>query len=128
MSWSDKTAAGLAAATLTALLAITAGAAILIAPVWQFWYSPGGSGVVAAAASQPQAAGTAARVTAPININTATQEQLMQLPGVGAARAAAILDYRAAHGAFATVQELEQVDGISQRMIDEWGGLVTVSQ
>ena len=56
-------------------------------------------------------AGTAGS-TAPVDLNTATADQLDTLPGVGPATAAAILDYRSQHGPFHSVDELLDVRGI----------------
>lgn len=51
----------------------------------------------------------------PIDLNTATAEQLDKLPGVGAVLAKRIVDYRASHGGFNSVNDLRQVDGIGER-------------
>ncbi len=48
---------------------------------------------------------------APVNLNTATAEQLDTLDGVGPATAQKILDYREQHGGFGSVDELGQVPG-----------------
>jgi len=48
---------------------------------------------------------------ATLNLNTATLTQLDSLPGVGPAKAAAILQYRQEHGPFRTVEDLAQVPG-----------------
>jgi len=48
----------------------------------------------------------------PIHLNTATADQLEQLPGVGPALAQRILDWRAQHGGFASIGQLQQVHGL----------------
>ncbi len=47
----------------------------------------------------------------PLNLNTATLEQLDTLDGVGPATAQKILDYREEHGGFSSVDELDQIPG-----------------
>ena len=47
-----------------------------------------------------------------ININTASKEELMTLPGIGESKAMAILAYRQENGAFSTLEELKKVEGI----------------
>ena len=64
---------------------------------------PGGA---AAAAGTPTAPGV------PLNINTATLEQLDELDGIGPTTAQHILDYREEHGGFGSVEELGEVPGI----------------
>ena len=61
----------------------------------------------------------------PIDLNTATAEELDQLPGVGPATAAAIVAYRDAHGPFATVDDLADVRGIGPAKLDALRGSVT---
>ena len=61
-----------------------------------------------------------------ININTATIEELDTLPGIGPAKAQAIVEYRTAHGPFRTVDELVLVDGISPAMLERLRPLITV--
>jgi competence protein ComEA len=53
-----------------------------------------------------------ARPAAPIHLNTATEEQLEELPGVGPALAQRILDWRAEHGSFSSVGQLQEVRGL----------------
>ena len=53
----------------------------------------------------------------PVNLNTATLEQLETLDGVGPATAQKIVDYREQHGGFKTVDELDQVSGIGEKRL-----------
>ena len=50
-----------------------------------------------------------------VNINTATAEELELLPGVGPARAKAIVEHREAHGVFKAPGDLQQISGIGER-------------
>ena len=55
-----------------------------------------------------------------VNINTATAEQLSAgLAGVGLSKAYRIVEYREAHGPFATVDELVEVKGIGQSTVEK---------
>ncbi len=62
-----------------------------------------------------------------VDLNTATQEQLCLLAGVGEAKAKCIIEYRVLVGSFASVQDLAQVSGITEQMIAEWGEQAFVS-
>ncbi|MGR0159964.1 helix-hairpin-helix domain-containing protein [Paenarthrobacter nitroguajacolicus] len=70
-------------------------------------------------------AGTAAG-TARVNINTASLEELGTLPRVGPVTAQAIIDWRQEHGRFASVDELNAVDGIGPKLMESLKDLVTV--
>ncbi len=61
---------------------------------------------------------------APLDLNTATAEQLDALPGIGPATAQKIIAYRSAHGPFHAVAELDAVPGIGPSRIAELKGLV----
>ncbi|MBR6643904.1 MAG: ComEA family DNA-binding protein [Lachnospiraceae bacterium] len=61
-----------------------------------------------------------------INLNTATAEQLMTLPGIGEARAADILAYRAKIGQFTDVEELMNVSGIGEARFEKIKDKITV--
>ena len=64
--------------------------------------------------------------SSPVNLNPATLSQLDNLPGIGPARAAAILQDREARGPFASVEELSRIPGLGQAAIDRLRGHVAV--
>jgi competence protein ComEA len=72
------------------------------------------------------APGSGATPSAPLDLNTATLEQLDTLPGVGEVTAGRIIAYRTAHP-FTAVDELLEVPGIGQRRFDQLKDLVTVA-
>jgi competence protein ComEA len=53
----------------------------------------------------------------PLDLNTATPEQLDELDGIGPGMAAAILEYRDEHGGFGSIEELGQVPGIGEKRL-----------
>lgn len=63
----------------------------------------------------------------PIDINTATADDLEALPGVGPALAAAIVGHRDEVGRFASVDQLTDVPGIGETRLANWRSLVTAS-
>jgi len=56
---------------------------------------------------------------AAVNINNADQAALETLPGIGAAKAAAIVEHRTKNGNFKTKEELLQVKGIGPKMLEK---------
>lgn len=68
----------------------------------------------------------AGEVSGPVNINTATVEELKALPGIGDVLAQRIVDYREAHGDFSSIEELMQVSGIGDKRFAAIRDLVTV--
>jgi competence protein ComEA len=68
--------------------------------------------------------GAAASPTAPLDLNSASLEQLDALPGIGPTTAQKILDYRQAHGAFHSLDELDAVPGMGPARIEQLKGLV----
>ena len=76
----------------------------------------------------PAASGAPPAVTAtspvspdssPLDLNTATLDQLQNLPGVGPVLAQRILDWRTANGRFSSVEELQEVSGIGQQRLED---------
>ncbi|WP_233440338.1 ComEA family DNA-binding protein [Modicisalibacter coralii] len=63
--------------------------------------------------------------TPAIDVNTATAEQLAQLPGIGEVKAQAIVADRKANGDYQTVQDLARVDGIGDATIEGLEGKVS---
>ena len=70
----------------------------------------------------PPADGTAA----PIDVNTATVDQLEALPGIGPTLAAAIVQERERNGPFRSVDDLNRVPGIGDGRLAQLRDLVTV--
>ncbi len=62
----------------------------------------------------------------PVNLNTATLEQLDTLPGVGPSTAQAIVAHRQQHGAFTSVEQLQDVRGIGPNKLAQLRSLVVV--
>lgn len=82
--------------------------------------------------TQPQpartltASGSAQKGSTPVNINTATAEELQSLPRIGPAMAQRIIAWREAHGGFRSVDELDAVPGIGPTLLETLRPLVTV--
>ena len=71
-------------------------------------------------------AGSAQKGSTPVNINTATAEELQTLPRIGPAMAQRIIAWREAHGGFRSVDELDAVPGIGPSMLENLRPLVTI--
>lgn len=61
-----------------------------------------------------------------ININTASKEQLMTLPGIGESKAQAIISYREENGNFTSTEDIMQVKGIGQAIYEKIKDSITV--
>ena len=67
-----------------------------------------------------------ARSEVRLDLNTATEEQLQALPGIGPVRAQSILAYRNTNGPFQSAEELAAVDGIGAGILDQVRDYITV--
>jgi competence protein ComEA len=91
-----------------------------------------GQQIVVLKKGAPAAGGTAASGStgsgsdAPVNLNTATLDQLESLPGIGPALGQRIIDYREEHGPFGSVDELDNVSGIGEKTLENLRPLVSV--
>ncbi|WP_236006831.1 ComEA family DNA-binding protein, partial [Clavibacter zhangzhiyongii] len=88
--------------------------------------APGAGAAASGATGSAGSAGGAASPAAPVDLNTATAEQLETLPRVGPSLAARIIAWRSAHGRFARVADLGRVPGIGDRTLASLTPLVRV--
>jgi len=68
-----------------------------------------------------------ATAAAPVNLNTATAEQLATIPGVGAKTAERIIAYRQKNGGFKKVEDLMNVSGVGEKSFLKMKPLITVA-
>jgi competence protein ComEA len=61
-----------------------------------------------------------------INLNTATLDELDELPDIGPVTAQSIIDYRTTNGPFVIIEDIQKVPGIGQVMFDKIKDLITV--
>ena len=99
----------LAAALVLCLLASTAHAEQRSRPT-----------AAASGSSAPASAGT-------VNLNTATEEELDRLPGVGPSKAAAIVAWRKKYGAFKRIEDITRVKGFGRKTLQRLKPYLSVS-
>ncbi len=108
------------------LVAITALLCTAIVCVAFFWYPPLQQ-TIPMDTGQPFLPALAdGQDAATVNINTAGVPELTLLPGIGAVKARAIIEYREANGPFASIEQLLEVSGIGPKTLEALVGLVSV--
>ena len=70
------------------------------------------SSTTADTAQEPETQPQQPVLTGPVNINTAGENELQTLPGIGQALARRIVDYRSIHGPFQSIEQIKNVEGI----------------
>jgi competence protein ComEA len=83
--------------------------------------------IAAVAAAHTQAEKPSAIERATVNLNTASVDQLADLPGVGKATAQRIVEYRQKSGGFKKIEELMNVKGIGEKSFLKLKPLITVA-
>ncbi|ABY23671.1 competence protein [Renibacterium salmoninarum ATCC 33209] len=77
-------------------------------------------------AASPNASNSSKFPAAKVNINAASVDQLAELPKVGPKMAQKIVQWRAQHGKFSAIDDLDAIDGIGPKLLDSLRALVTI--
>jgi len=101
------------------------GFALIVAVLFAFTVMPcsaqqADKSAVKPAASEKAEKSDKASVSGKLNINTATAAQIELLPGIGAAKSQAIIDYRNTNGNFKKIEDLQNVKGIKEKKIEKF--------
>ena len=100
------------------LLVLTALFLILMVGLAERSDAPGEAGTYTITTRRPAQEPVVPESALPVNINTATEEELDVLPGIGPALAGRIIAYREEHGPFAAAEDLLEVSGIGESVLD----------
>ena len=94
---------------------------------WRAWARAGVAALVLLLAAPPlMAAQASTSANGRVNVNTANVDELQLLPGVGEARAEAILATRKSLGGFTSVEQLVEVKGIGETLLERLRPHVTL--
>ncbi|WP_040207914.1 helix-hairpin-helix domain-containing protein [Neobacillus jeddahensis] len=80
-----------------------------------------------AAGGDGTASGGASKQQGKININKADVQELQNLPGVGPAKAEAIIEYRNTSGPFKTIEDLKNISGIGEKTFEKLQEMIAVN-
>lgn len=61
-----------------------------------------------------------------VNINKASENELQTLPGIGPAKALAIIEYRETNSGFKTIEDIKKISGIGEKTFEKLESLITV--
>jgi competence protein ComEA len=64
---------------------------------------------------------------AAVNLNTASRDELLAVPGIGPTKAEAIVEHRKSHGPFKSVDDLKQVKGFREKLVERLRPELTVA-
>ena len=78
------------------------------------------------ATNSTQSSSTSDMSSKKVNINTATQEELDTLPGIGPSIASKIIDYREQNGKFNSIEEIKEVSGIGEAKYEKIKDSITI--
>ena len=85
------------------------------------------SAALAGAQGRATAPKTTATAASPINLNTATMDQLATIPGIGVKTAERIIEYRQKNGGFKKIEDLMNVSGVGEKSFLKMKPLITVA-
>ena len=107
---------------LSIISTVLAVAVTLTSPLSPVGAAPGGAAAGGAGQEQNQVA------REPVDLNTATAEQLQEVPGIGEALAQRIVEFRGEHGPFEKVDDLLNVRGIGVTSLDRLRPFLTIKR
>ena len=81
---------------------------------------------IGGAEERSKSAGTGKNAEGRINLNTATEKERQELPGIGSAMSARIIEYREEHGDFQNIEDVKKVRGIGNAKFEKLKDKVTI--